>query len=415
LAEANAALQAARDQALEASNLKSAFVANISHELRTPLSGILGLNEILISNENLRGDDLVLARMIQESAQALLQVVNDILDLSKIEAGKITLEYSRFNLRNLLADCTSLMAPGARNRGLTCELEIDPQVPDTVFGDASRLRQVLLNLIGNAIKFTEKGGVKVRVDALQLDAESVKLGFYVKDTGIGISAEDQKYLFKPFSQVDNSSTRRFGGTGLGLAISRQFVEMMGGTIKLESEKGKGSTFGMFISFDRVRLHDAQEFGTERIAKPAVEPIPVHLSKDRRVLIVEDNPVLQQLALRQMSTLGVQADTTPLGREAIHLAMSGRYDLVFMDINLPDLSGLEATGAIRNLELSAERSPIPIIAMTAGAMKGDQERSLAAGMNDYLSKPVPIDALKRTLEKWLPAVQREQHGPEGEAA
>lgn len=400
LAEANAALQSARDQALEASNLKSAFVANISHELRTPLAGILGLNEILISNQSLHGDDLTLALMVQESAQALLQVVNDILDLAKIEAGKISLEYSQFRIADLLSDCARLMEPSARGRGLAFSCNMHPEIPDTVFGDSSRLRQVLLNLIGNAIKFTEVGGIEVEAKTVWVREEKVGMCFSVKDTGIGISGDDQRFLFKPFSQVDNSSTRRFGGTGLGLAISRQFVEMMGGELRVDSEKGKGSTFCVLIEFDRVKLHEAEPLSTDKIGKPSVEPVPAELSRKKSVLIVEDNPVLQQLALRQMSTLGVHADCTTTGREAIQLAMSGRYSVIFMDINLPDISGLEATGAIRNLELSAGREGVPIIAMTAGAMKGDRERSAAAGMNDYLAKPVPIDQLKRMLEKWL---------------
>lgn len=400
LAESNAALQAARDQALEASNLKSAFVANISHELRTPLAGILGLNELLLENANLQGDDWNIAQMVQQSAEALLTVVNDILDLSKIESGKITLEYGPFNPILLLQDCTRLMAPAAHEKDLRYELSIDQQIPDTVYGDPSRLRQILLNIIGNAIKFTEKGAVQVSARAVKVAADDVVIEFSIKDTGIGISEEEQRFLYMPFAQANNTSTRRFGGTGLGLTISKRFAEMMNGTIRVDSEKGVGSTFRVSIQFDRKKLHEPQEFGTDKIVRPAVEPIPDHIAHGRRVLLVEDNAVLQQLALRQLQTLGIEAQVAVLGREAVDLAMSNYFDLILMDINLPDISGLEATAAIRNCEESAQRAPIPIIAMTAGAMKGDRERAISAGMNDYLSKPVAIEHLKRTIELWL---------------
>jgi two-component system sensor histidine kinase/response regulator len=400
LAEQSAELQAARDQALEASNLKSAFCANISHELRTPLSGILGLNEMLIENAKLEDDDRKLALMVQQSAEALLTVVNDILDLSKIEAGKITLEYAPFNPVFLLQDCTRLMAPTAQQKGLDYQLTLDQMLPETVYGDVSRLRQVLLNLIGNGIKFTENGTVQVSAKLLESDADFAVIEFAVQDTGIGVSPEDQRFLFMPFAQVDNSSTRRFGGTGLGLSISKQFVQMMGGQIGVKSEKGQGSRFSFKVKFDRKKLHQAENFSTEQMIKPAVAPIATDLAKGRAVLVVEDNSILQHLALRQLNSLGVQAHATVLGHDAIELAMTDKFDLILMDINLPDINGLEATAAIRNLEHSANRPPIPIIAMTAGAMSGDRERALTAGMNDYLAKPVAIENLKRTVEHWL---------------
>lgn len=400
LAEANGALQSARDQALEASNLKSAFCANISHEIRTPLSGILGLNELLLENGNLNSDDRPLAVMVQDSAQALLQVVNDILDLSKIEAGKITLEYAPFNPVFLLQDCARLMAPSAHNKGLDYTLEMDQKIPEMVYGDVSRLRQVLLNLIGNAIKFTEKGSIRLSARAVDLTDESTRIEFSIKDTGIGIAPEDQRFLFLPFAQVDNSNTRRFGGTGLGLAISKQFLNMMDANIRVESEKGSGSTFTIVVPFDRKKLHQAVDFSTEKMIKPGVEPIPRKVAFGRRILVVEDNPTLQHLALRQLSSLGIDAEATVFGGEAVKLASTGRFDLVLMDVNLPDISGLEATAAIRSSERISGQAELPIIAMTAGAMTGDRERALACGMNDYLAKPVAIEHLKRVVELWL---------------
>lgn len=400
LAEQSAALQAARDQALEASNLKSAFCANISHELRTPLSGIIGLNELLLHSTELSDEDRHLAQMVQESANALLSVVNDILDLSKIEMGKITLEYGAFNPVTMLQDCERLMAPSAHNQNLDFTLNIDPNMPELIFGDASRLRQIILNLIGNAIKFTEKGAVGIYAKVLEQNEESSLIELSVKDTGIGISKEEQRFLFKPFSQVDNSSTRRYGGSGLGLSISKRFVEMMDGQIGMESVKGEGSTFWIRVQFDRKKIHEAKDFSTEKISKPGVGSLDPKLTEGKRVLVVEDSAVLQQLALRQLSGLDVKAEAVVFGRDAVELAMTNRFHLILMDINLPDMSGLEATAAIRDLEQSTGRPEIPIVAMTAGAMKGDRERALASGMNDYLAKPVSIEKLKLSVELWL---------------
>lgn len=397
LAEANAALQHARDQALEASNLKSAFVANISHELRTPLSGILGLIELLLRKHSLDDDSWQTAKMVQDCAEALLNVVNDILDLSRIEAGKIFLEEAPLNPVYLLQECTRLMAPTAHKKELKYELVIDQKMPELVYGDISRLRQILLNLIGNALKFTENGKVQVRADVKQINDDNAVVEFAVIDTGIGIAPEDQRFLFVPFGQIDNSSTRKFGGTGLGLAISKRFVEMMDGKIGVKSEKEKGSTFWFRIAFQLRKAHETEG---ANYARPSVEPVPAELALGRRVLVVEDSPVLQHLALRQLAGLGVEAEGTALGKEAIELGLSGRFDIMFLDVNLPDISGLEVSAAIRDVEAAGERKPIPIIAMTAGAMKGDRERALEAGMNDYLAKPVSIEQLKRKVELWL---------------
>lgn len=400
LAEQSAALQAARDQALEASNLKSAFCANISHELRTPLSGIIGLNELLLHSTELSDEDRSMAQMVQESANALLSVVNDILDLSKIEMGKITLEYAPFNLGTLLKDCESLMAPSAHNKNIDFSLMMDPEMPELIYGDMSRLRQILLNLIGNAIKFTETGAVGIYGKVLEQNDETSLIEIAVKDTGIGISNEEQRFLFKPFSQVDSSSTRRYGGSGLGLSISKRFVEMMDGAIGMESVKGEGSTFWIRIEFDRKKLHEAKDFSTEKLSKPGVGEVASEIGDGKRVLVVEDSAVLQHLALRQLSGLAVKAEAVVFGRDAVELAMTNRFHMILMDVNLPDMSGLEATSAIRQLEQSTGRAEIPIIAMTAGAMKGDRERAIASGMNDYLAKPVSIEQLKIAVERWL---------------
>lgn len=256
LAQTNADLEIARDAAEQASKLKSAFVANISHELRTPLSGILGVNEILLHNHLLTDEQKELGEMVQDSAKALLHVVNDILDLSKIEAGKITLDNAPLDPAAVLRDCSHLMAPSANQKNLKFDVTIDKHLPSTVYGDASRLRQILLNVIGNAIKFTESGSVDVQAKALSTNLQSCVIEFIVNDTGIGIADEHKSLLFLPFAQVDNSATRRFGGTGLGLAITKRFVEMMGGSITVDSKKHVGSTFVVRLPFGRVKSQSA---------------------------------------------------------------------------------------------------------------------------------------------------------------
>lgn len=400
LNETNMALEMARDQALESSNLKSAFCANISHELRTPLSGIIGLNEMLVEQSSLPDEQHQLAVMVQESAEALLHVVNDILDLSKIEAGRVTMEYAEFDPVALLNDCCKLMAPTALKKKLEYVTDIDPEIPFILYGDESRIRQVLLNLIGNAIKFTDRGSVRIRATTVDVTDESAVLEVYVEDTGIGIARQDQRLLFVPFAQVDNGSTRKFGGTGLGLTISKRFIEMMGGLLSLSSEAGVGSTFWFRVELDKKNLQKSQGSGAQKGPKPGVKPVPASLSVGKKILLVEDNRVLQHLALRQLASLGLDADAVATGRSAIEKANSNTYDLVLMDINLPDVNGLEATVSIRNTEKALRRAPIPIIAMTAGAMVGDRDRALAAGMDDYLAKPVSVESLRDTIASWL---------------
>lgn len=409
LAEQTAALQAARDQALQASNLKTAFCANISHEIRTPLSGILGLNEMILQSPHLSPEEKESTRMVQDSAEALLGVLNDILDISKIEEGKIVFDYIQFNPIEFFKEFRNLLAPSAQQKGIGLALWIDPKMPDALFGDVSHLRQILLAIVGNALKFTEKGSVSIRVDLRTIDAQRALLEVSVKDTGIGIAKEEQRLLFTPFQQLDDSSTKRFGGTGLGLAISKRLLEMMGGDIGVDSDIGRGSTFWFRVPLCR-KESCIKELGTDVLANLKLEPITAELSRGRLILVVEDNLILQDLVLRQLSSLGLNSEATVFGREAIELAMSNKFHIILMDINLPDITGLEATEAIRALELSARREPIPIIAMTAGAMRGDREHAVSSGMNDYLAKPIPIEHLKRTLEAWLRkspiAVQKE---------
>jgi CheY-like chemotaxis protein len=271
-------------------------------------------------------------------------------------------------------------------------------MPALVFGDFSRVRQVLLNLIGNAVKFTQHGNVTVRVQVEEHRDNHVILYFAVTDTGIGIASDEQHFLFKPFSQVDSSSTRKFGGTGLGLAISKRFIEMMDGQIGFSSEKGKGSTFWFKLPFDQERLNSPPDH--QFPSKISVAPIPPELIRNRKILIVEDSPVLLELATRQLLLLGITAHSVSTGKEALEQFHSGNFDVILMDVNLPDCTGTDVARAIRSREKAEGRRRAIIIAMTAGAMKGDREQTLEAGMDDYLAKPVMIEALKTTLEKWL---------------
>lgn len=400
-AELEIAIQ--RDKAVEASALKSAFVANISHEIRTPLSGILGMNELLLQT-NLNTEQLEFAKIVQESAQSLLTVLNDVLDLSKIESGRLDLEQIPFNVSFATQDATRLMLAAARNKGLNLNHQIDASLPDLVIGDPERLRQVLLNLIGNAVKFTPSGEVEVKVSKVAENDKTVSIKFAVSDTGIGISPEEHKYLFVPFAQVDASFTRRFGGTGLGLAISKHLVEMMLGEINFESEKGKGSTFWFSIPFPK----SAESASSLRLVGGAAGTNP----SEPTVLVVEDNPILQDLAIKQLSRLGLKVVIAKDGVEAVQYVDSSRFEAIFMDCYMPKMDGFEATRQIRALEQNRNRRT-PIIAMTAAALMGEREKAFAAGMDDFIVKPVTIRQLKAVYEKWkqLPIDRLRQTGTE----
>jgi signal transduction histidine kinase/ActR/RegA family two-component response regulator len=402
LEEANRSLCIARDRAIEASAIKSAFVANISHELRTPLSGILGMTELVLAHP--LGKDLRdMIQTVHDSGNALLKVVSDILDLSKIEAGKVMLEYEPFSPAFLVQDCTKLLAPAAVDRKLKLNTSLDSQLPQFVYGDASRIRQVLVNLIGNAIKFTQQGGIIVSADIENETQDTITIRFVVKDTGIGIADENKELLFAPFVQLDASTTRKFGGTGLGLAISKRFIEMMNGQIGLESALGSGSMFWFKIPFDKSRPHQTEGGKQDKHSIPAVERLPETITLNRRVLVVEDNLVLSGIIIQQLAILGMLAGSAGTGRDAITAYKTGEYDLIFMDINLPDITGYAVTADIRALERNAgisDGNGTPIIALTAGAMDGDREKALAAGLDDYMAKPVSIDQLRVMLIRWL---------------
>lgn len=387
----NKELLIARDQAIESSLLKSAFLANMSHELRTPLGVILGMSEILATDE-LSDEQKEITSMIEQSARALLSLVNDILDLSKIEAGKMSFDERRFCPAQLVQSNFSLLESAAQKKELDLILEIEPDIAESVVGDDLRVGQVLLNLLGNAIKFTKSGSIKAKVSQISRDQNSVHIRFAISDTGIGIGPDEINRLFSPFTQVDGSISRRFGGTGLGLAISKKLVELLGGNIGCDSEKNVGSTFWFSIPFKltgNAEVRQSQEIFSNI------------LNKGFKILIVEDQPSMQDLLRRQFDTLEIISDIVCSAEEGLEQLSSTKYSLILMDCHLPKMDGFEAARQIRQREKDLQvESRIPIIAMTAAAMKGDREKCLASGMDDYLSKPYTIDELCDKLRKWV---------------
>jgi PAS domain S-box-containing protein len=393
LTATTANLALARDQALDASKLKSAFVANISHELRTPLSGILGVIELLLES-GLNEDQKTLAETVQSSAQALLAIVTDILDLSKIEAGKLILENVPFNVLFLVQDCARLMAETAKNKSIVFRTSIDQNIPEFVIGDPDRIRQTLLNLISNSIKFTKQGEIVVDVSTQANQNDVVTICFTVKDTGIGIAKDEQRFLFMPFTQLDSSTTRKYSGTGLGLSICKHLVEIMGGEIGVESEEAQGASFWFKIPFKKFGAAATVSY-REQIGASTL------ISSNKRILVVEDDPVLRSLTVRQLNHLGLQAEAVTSGKEAIEIVMKdSRFDIILMDCQLPDIDGFAATQTIREFEKNSKIKHIPIIAITALAMKGDREKCLEAGMDDYLSKPISIQQMSEKISKWI---------------
>jgi len=400
--------------AVHASESKSIFLANMSHEIRTPMNGIIGFLNLIEHGAYKSSEELhEFVTTARQSAESLLDLINDILDFSKIEAGKLQLAEENLNLRDLIGSALQFVSTKINEKRLKVSIDIDPGTNPMLIGDASRLRQVYLNLISNAVKFTERGGIRISVNSEKIDNERVKIISAIEDSGVGIPKDKMNALFKSFSQVDGTMSRKFGGTGLGLAICKELVSLMNGSIKVDPDYTKGSRFVFSVILKKQKstslisaiksyskTAESSAAGAEANAAPVLSKEELKEKRFRyKILLVEDNPVNQKVASKILAQAGFQIDAVNNGREAYETMLAAaQYDLILMDIQMPEMDGWTATQKIRELKGIGEE--IPIIAMTAHALLGDKDKCLAAGMNDYISKPIKTDEFIALLDKWL---------------
>jgi PAS domain S-box-containing protein len=389
-------LRKAKEEAEAGTRAKSDFLAVMSHEMRTPLNAVLGATDLLLDG-GLSREQREQAEMARTAGRALLELIDDILDFSRVEAGRVDLERIPFDPRRLVRDTVAFVAGPAREKGLALSCQVSSEVPRHVAGDPGRLRQVLLNLLSNAIKFTERGGIDVALELESREVDEVVLRLRVRDSGVGIAPDLVPRLFEPFTQGETSTSRRHGGTGLGLAIARRLVGLMGGAIGVASLPGQGSEFSCTVRLGEATGIECPEPDDAPAPAPAGTPLP-----RRRVLLAEDNLTNQRVTRAQLERLGCVVDVAGDGNEAVRAAAARRYDVVLMDCQMPGLDGFGATREIRRREGDGPR--VPIVALTANALRGDRERCLAAGMSDYLAKPADLRSLAAALGRLAPVAQ-----------
>lgn len=404
LAHERDAAEMARAEAEAANQAKSTFLATMSHEIRTPMNGVLGMLEVL-EHQGLTDNQRAIVATMRSSASALLRIIDDVLDFSRIEAGRLELEETPFSLTELVTGAVNALRPQADAKGLALTAKVVPGSADALIGDPVRVRQILFNLLGNALKFTQAGSVQIRAATTALGGGQTSVTLSVMDTGIGIDAATRALLFQPFSQADSSTTRRFGGSGLGLSIVRRLAQLMGGDVRLRSEPGKGSMFSVTL-----RLRAAPDGMIERVVSPPPDFAALGQA-GARVLVVDDHPVNRQVMVGQLGLLGLTVDTAVDGVDALTQWEPGRYAVVLADMHMPRMDGYSLTAEIRAREAAAGAARTPIIAVTANAMGGEEEHCLEAGMDGYLSKPLGIARLSATVGRWIALAPRpEAAGP-----